>query len=380
MKNVTTDESAVNELRNFMLSNDLIPPPSTELNDEQIDRIFRKTLSKFDTLTGQDGGSSKSNKPRTQWILAASIAGALTLGFGGHYLITGSLGNSPGNGPGQTIMAGVNTLALPGVDLTNIAHAPSAEQALIAAQKAAAANNQEGEGTVQFISKIDHGLELRNLDDPRADNMYIQLVLSEYWIEPDGAARTEQTWGQQVPLNQFDQLDFTAPILGESNSFWHEAPTEYNLRHGPNSFTPWIVAQLPREPQQLADALKAQWGGRYDDQSLLYGIVSLYQTHVVPDDLAGAIWQLLSTNPAIRDLGETTDRIGRPAHAFAFESFPKDRHNDSFDLLLVSPETGRLIGWEWVAVNDATHNITEPTVLGFTVWLESKFVENVGGR
>jgi hypothetical protein len=292
----------------------------------------------------------------------------LAVGAGIHFSNSGSNSSSDG-----MMLAGVNTLSLPGIDLTDIAHAPSAQQALLAAQRTAAAAGQEGEGTVQFISSINHTLELRNFDNPQIDNMYVQLVLDEFWIEPDGAARTEQTFGPQVPLDQLGQLDFTAPIVGESNSFWH----------GPNSFTPWIIAQLPREPQKLANALKAlefQWGGGDSDTSLLNAIVSLYRTHVVPDDLAAAIWQLLSTNPAIRDLGETTDRIGRPAQALAFKSFPKDRHNDSFDLLLVSPETGRLIGWEWVAVNDATHNVTAPTVLGFTVWLESKFVENVGDR
>jgi hypothetical protein len=64
----------------------------------------------------------------------------------------------------------------------------------------------------------------------------------------------------------------------------------------------------------------------------------------------------------------------------AYSAFQDTPTNESLYLLLISTETGRLIGWEQIAINDPTHNVIEPTVIGLTIWLDAKFVESIGDR
>jgi len=362
--------NAITELREYMAANGLTPPlpAELELDDNRANLIYRKTQRRI--AASQIPTVTPSNN-LTRWVLAACLAGATALGIGAH------LRNETTAPPSQMMVAGITPLQIPGTDLTDITHAPSAENALRAAQQIAAAAGQTGQGDIQFISLINHILEIESLDADARQR--IGLVLNKFWIAPDGSGLEKTTYGQLVDLDDFDQLNFTDPIIGESVESTFEAPTEFGLRHGSQAFTPWVTAELSRDTKQLRNQLLARSDCGGSEQCLLFAITSLYRTNLIPDDLAASLWELASSSPILHSLGETTDRVGRPAMVFAYQAYP-GTGVDNFYLMLVSPENGRLIGWEEVAVNDPAHHINEPTVIGFTIWQDSRFVRELGER
>jgi len=380
MKTNLDNEHTVIELREFMESNGLNPPlpDSARLTEARGEKIYARAIEMANTPQTVEIPSITTSvftpskwRSQTKWVLAACLAGAVAVGVGAHLSVESASLSS------EMMLAGIAPLQIPGADLTNITHAPSAKAALQAAQQIAASAGQAGQGDIQFISLIDHILEIESLDADARQRIGLQS--NEFWIAPDGSGLAQTIYGPMVDINDFNQLNFTEPIVGEAAEYVLKAPTEFDLRHGSQAFTPWVTAELSRDTSQLRNQLLARSDCGNSEQCLLFAITSLYRTNLIPDDLAASLWELASTSPALHSLGETTDRIGRPALAFAYEAFP-GTGVDNFYLLLVSPENGRLIGWEEVAVNDPTHHITEPTVIGFTIWQDARFVQNLGDR
>jgi len=394
-------EHEVAELRNLLNSHNLVAPilASEQLTAERTQQIYQVATS--DRYQKGASGSpfgdrafegrsraryhSSIRQSSIRFVLAACLVLGLAISFGYLYRNAGNVvvmaSSEPT--PTQTMLAGIPPLSFSLVGLNEVDAAPSAEQALDAARRIAAAAGQAGNGDIQFISHLDHliGIEVRPNNTSAIST--VAITRSDFWISPDGAARIDETWGPEVDVSQFSkldvfgQLDVTAPIVGETTTTLIPAPTA--IRHtGEGVFTPWVIADLPRDPAKLRTALlqlnrSCQLA---DDQCVIFTILMLNRQYVIPGDLAASMWQLLAEIPTVRDLGTTTDRIGRPALAFAHTLFPGE--SDEFEILLISPETGQLIGWEDVIVNDTRHNISEPTVVGFTIWLESRFVEKVG--
>jgi len=323
--------------------------------------------------------------PKTRWVLAACLALALAIGLGLR-LRTGDMqlaSNTTTPIPTNTVVAGLSPLAFD-ADLTDLPSIPSAEDALAAARRIAEAAGQPGQGDVQFMSKIESIVETWPGEDGFVlDRIGAQLV--ESWLEPNGAMRIDNIQGPLVDFAQSDQLDFAGPFTGGARTDLFPAPTHIGLGHDEGLRTPWIIADLPRDPAELRNALLSRSRATCQselgaDRCIYYAVTELFREYVIPNDLAAAMWAVLADTPIMHSLGETTDRLGRPALGFAVDAYPNDDRAGNFFLLLISPETGQLIGWEEIAVNHQADDSSEPTVVGFTVWVEARFVENVGDR
>ena len=95
-----------------------------------------------------------------------------------------------------------------------------------------------------------------------------------------------------------------------------------------------LRGQLLRAPAYA----KSGWPVSY---RLLRIITDLHHQLVQPR-LDAALWQILAGQADMRDLGTVHDRAGRIGDAVAFTD-----HSDVERLvLIISPSTGRLLGWE----------------------------------
>lgn len=146
------------------------------------------------------------------------------------------------------------------------------------------------------------------------------------------------------------------------------------------------VAALSREPAALAADLL----GRSPAECLLDGwsgyclteqVQSYFGSGVVPQDLAGAFWDMLAQQPTVRLLGPTTDRAGREGTAVAVEApkIPEDPSDDeSVLVLIVSEETGQMLATETLTLRSELLGVTSPTVTGFSAIPLSEYTTEVG--
>jgi hypothetical protein len=104
---------------------------------------------------------------------------------------------------------------------------------------------------------------------------------------------------------------------------------------------------------------------------LIRAVRVLHSHHVVPARLAGGLWRMLAQQPDLTFAGEVTDRAGRSGQAIAFDfdlSLPKRW------MLVISPETGRLLAFEEILTTDAGKlNIQIPAVIGYEVFLTQEW-------
>lgn len=146
------------------------------------------------------------------------------------------------------------------------------------------------------------------------------------------------------------------------------------------------VARLPREPAALAADLLGRspaecrldgWSG----YCLTEQVQSYFGSGVVPHDLAGAFWDVLSEEPTVRLLGPTTDRAGREgtAVAVATPKIPEDPSDDeSVLVVIVSEETGQMLSTETLTLRSEVFGVTSPTVTGFSAVTLSEYTTEVG--
>lgn len=147
----------------------------------------------------------------------------------------------------------------------------------------------------------------------------------------------------------------------------------------PGSVDPQRAQLLPRDPAALRTALLAPLEGfgcganaGTTADCLVRQFVEVQNTAVVPPDLTAAMWRVLAAEPAVVTLGETTDRLGRPGVAVAFDTgldVPR-----AVKVLIISPDDGRLLQWEDVLTDDPERGVDSPAVHGFQVYLSSEWV------
>lgn len=116
--------------------------------------------------------------------------------------------------------------------------------------------------------------------------------------------------------------------------------------------------------EDMAAALRAYGMEDPADAAGVLSATTMLLTHWTPTNLQqAALLQLLAQVRGIEIAGVTQDRLGREAFVFAATS-----HDGDFEhLLLVSTETGRIIGYENTRVTE-TGNIPAGTVLAYTLW------------
>lgn len=183
----------------------------------------------------------------------------------------------------------------------------------------------------------------------------------QWWAAPDGEALAVERTGQ--PLRTDGSLD----------PDWISQSPPLATDRFPGGTVP-ALADLPWQ----REALRAEAGSRCEswaDQGAcrLVWVWTLASTYVLPAEARENLLLVLADEPSIRSLGETTDRAGRPALALAAGPYPTVP-GSSIIVLLVSPESGDVLGTETITLESPTFPITEPTVTGFTTITESAMV------
>ncbi len=111
-----------------------------------------------------------------------------------------------------------------------------------------------------------------------------------------------------------------------------------------------LPRNLPHDPSRLADILlrgtPAEGGADTATQTLALAsrIADIFDTRVVDSDVRAALWTVLSKREAVRDLGATLDRAGRPGRAFSIW----DADTLALEIWIIDTTTGSLLGREAV--------------------------------
>ena len=197
----------------------------------------------------------------------------------------------------------------------------------------------------------------------------------EWWVAPDGSARSVQRRAEAVGYDGRVDPDAEDSAAGplSSDDFM------------PGMVEPFTVAELPTDPDDMESALLATVPAEYAenpgyrDALLVDAAVSLSWRSIVPQDVASTMLTMLSDAPTVQLLGDTTDRLGRPGVAVAIpDSLSKDSDIEAVIVLIISPTDGQLMGTETVTLDDAMIDVDEPTVTGFTTITDRRWVAAIG--
>jgi len=229
-------------------------------------------------------------------------------------------------------------------------------------------------GTVQHVLAQEWLGETGPAPDGSGQTTSVYPTVTERWLAADGSGLITQRRGAAVTYDGTIDPDAGPSSAGELSS-------DLVL---PGTFDD--VARLPRDPAALAaDILERSssecsldaWAG----YCLTEQVQSYFGSGVVPQDLAGAFWDVLSQEPTVRLLGPTTDRAGREGMAVAVEApkIPEDPSDDeSLLVLIVSEETGQMLSTETLTLHSDLFGVTSPTVTGFSAITLSEYTTEVG--
>lgn len=228
-------------------------------------------------------------------------------------------------------------------------------------------------GTVQYVAA--RTLYPATTDEGGVVDQALYPAATRSWVAADGSQRRVEVRGSPLTVDG----SLAAPILPTTVG----VDTDDTLP--PGTVNPTLTAQLSRDPATLRAQLLEPFPepiGCLDDPArttycLSLRIEEFWQAHVVPADLAAALWELLAQEPAVALLGETTDRVGRDVVAVAFPPVPDDP-SPTVRVLLVAAATGDLVGVEDVVMSSEFYGITEPTVVSFQAFIVSTWVGAIG--
>lgn len=346
----SNDELVVAELRALVCEQGVLPLPAEHLPDpDDVERMLWRIRAADRRRTVRRGA----------WLAtAAAMVTAVTLAM------TMALGSAPA----MAFPAPLEyTIATP----EDAAGAPAADEALRDAAAAARNLPLSDTGDVHYVARSGWLMSVHAGDNIEAD---LIPTVTQTWLGPDGSARMDQSRGAPLDLDGLlKSTDTPAPGVQESTDT-AEAGT----------FDPHLPARLPRDPQALRAALldrshlPSTASAQERALTLALEIAALHGLYFIPPDLAASVWDVLASEPAVRFLGLTTARDGRPAHGFAVAQKWPDTGLHQVFVLHISTTTGQLIGTETITVNDPQLEINEPTVTGFEVWLRTGMVETMG--
>lgn len=347
----TADDAEIAELRALMAKHDLLPdlPASHRPDPDQAERTLQRLLAT---------GSPHRGRRGVRWVAAVA---AVVLGGAGAWTLT--VGSTPA-------AAFPPPLTYSLAEVGHLDQAPGATSVLLALADTAQGAVPAGEGDYQSVST--HGWLLA-IDDAEVRTIEVAVTRTDFHLAPDGSARIDQTRGPALDLN--------GRLKPASEALPGHTDTSDTIPAG--VFDAQLAATLPRDPADLREALLTRMEGfvcttpAQQTFCLVNEITQLSAMYVIPGDLAAGFWRVLAAEPFVYDLGDTKDRLGRPARAIAV---PEPPHHEGarLQVLLVSPGTGMLAGTEDVTLRDTGLGITSPTVTGFQTWLDARFTTTLG--
>lgn len=249
------------------------------------------------------------------------------------------------------------------IEPENVRVAPSAEEFLQDLANTAEGAPASGSGTTQYL--VTSGWSTATVGDENATA--IRPFKREFWIAEDGSALAIESQGDALlPDGTLDPSPAVPSIDGASDVFPPGALDEilYGFSREPDLLREQLLEG--REPECRQEEGMA-W-------CLMEAIANHAVTYVVPADLNGTFWRMLAETPHVYLLGETSDRMGRPAVAIA--SLPVETSFETTVLvLLADPSTGRILGRERISLESELIDIDRPSVTSFTTITESRWVD-----
>lgn len=230
-----------------------------------------------------------------------------------------------------------------------------AAAALAGLARAAEAHAPAGSGPVQHVR-----LNGWFLDEQASRTTTLVATVTDRYFLPDGSLRSLERRGQ--PLDDAGRVDDPDPV-----GVVRTDETEPGPPVGPS-----YAQHLPTDPAALVTAL-------VPDRTecpvlatcLTESILQLGYTWVLTPDLEAALWRTLEGRAGVTYLGDTRDRLGRPAVGFAVAARDAARQT----VLYADPATGALLGSEEVLlrVGPAQEGLvsTTPAVVSFTALADS---------
>ncbi|WP_408898465.1 CU044_5270 family protein [Nocardioides sp. R1-1] len=189
----------------------------------------------------------------------------------------------------------------------------------------------------------------------------LEPVERDSYFQPDGTMRSIERRGAPLVEGRLEAEGEGETIADESFA---------SMDPGPG-----YADSLPVEPDALATRLATAHDPSSCSQTsgacLMSDVVDLFHNYVISPQLTSALWRVLSTDPTITYLGESRDRLGRPADVF---STPGE-DGVSQRLLLISPTTGAYLGEEVVLTEPSDlYDFRPPAVVSFSALVESERV------
>ncbi len=361
-------------IRRFAQDADLVLPPP-ELSSERRRRDDEILAWVLDQPRTESAGSERSDAStptgapaRRRWT--ASLVAAAAFALIASVAIPLGWWSGPAAATGTPRMLGYSTSPTAMLD----GGAPSASSVLLElAAQVDASPPLPRDAEIQFIHTA-NWLRHTTLDDDGTRETYIYPTARQSWLSPDGSLIYREHRGSA--LDARGRLTQT-PEQG--------APSEAEDVLPPGTIDVSTPADLPRDPESLRAELLKRLSGldcTADPAThawcLFTEISDLHTFAVVPRDLSSTMWQMLATTSGVSYLGSVADRVGREAEAIAFPPVPDDGYARVL-VLLIDRGTGELVGTEQVDLDDPEHEITEPTVTGFTTYLQRAWVDHVPG-
>lgn len=344
-----------------LLSRILASDPSTTSLDTRLDATAQDAASRAGRAGGRGGRAT---------MLSAVAAAVLVV------VLVGTQTSRPATATAATLPSLDYALASPAE--TAAADLPDARSALLGLAATARGTAQPTpDGLVQHLVTQEWLLETTVDGTPGAAlDTAVFPTVTEQWVAPDGSGQIDQR--RTAAVNYDGTLD---PEAGQS-----AGGSESSEPLLPGSRDASANERLPRGTEALAAALLETspaecaldgWSG----YCLGERVQGAFLTSVVPQDLAGAFWEVLAGEPTVRLLGDTTDRVGRDGTAFVVPVptiSGQPGGEDSALVLVVSPETGQLLSSENLTFRSDLLGIDEPTVTGFSAVTTSAYTRETG--
>lgn len=215
---------------------------------------------------------------------------------------------------------------------------------------AAAAASQPGPADAPVQLVVTEGWWLSSGE---AQPSVLEAVRSERYLLPDGSVRVIDRRGQP--------LDVAGRVPDQALQV-REAVVSDETFPGPDD-GPDYPQRLSTDPEPLIGQLIPDPGeGPQPAACLGQALINLHNTYVLPADLIAGLWNVLAAADDVTYLGETTDRLGRPAVAIQTPGSSGDR----ISIIYADATTGAFLGSEEVlTVDSAELGLQAPAVLNF---------------
>ena len=338
-------------------------PRNLELTQEEQDRTGRAASSALAAILSSPSsdtpsqrtstqpvatrsGQDRERRPRRGWVLTAAAALVVAIASVPIVRIFSE----------HTDPAAASTPAMAQFDPGGREHTQTADDALITLADSASKQPTTADLPVQLIATqtwhyAEEPAVLAAVPSERylLSNGTVRLIEREAQpLDPDGRIRT----GIDIK---------SLPITSDKSFPGPETGPEYpsTLSTDPSELVKQLIPE-PDECQQTAACLVQE-------------IVNLHTSYVLPPALSAALWTTLAKSGQAEYLGQTRDRLGRPAVALRVPTADADHYT----VVYADPISGALLGTDLILTSaDHRLSITAPAVMGFTAITLAQRVSN----